>query len=117
MSSNEADPFDSDGDDSQINAPKSMSSEQPVRFKRLNRNAVDSDEELFDRVEQAEIPKKPEQKQFAKKLMKMFYDGDDEERPKKKKKEQKVLKGKQTEPHRLKRLSKQDDSDDEGKVK
>lgn len=50
MSSNEADPFDSDGADSPFDK-KSESSEQPMRFKRLNRNAVDSDEELFDKVE------------------------------------------------------------------
>jgi hypothetical protein len=50
-----------------------------MQFKRLNRGAVDSDEELFDKIDGAAniSHKKPEKKQFAKKLMKMFYDGDD----------------------------------------
>lgn len=69
------------------------SSMSPKRkFKRLNKNVLDSDEELFDKVEVADkvLPKKPEKQVFAKKLMKMFYDGDEE--PKQKKKVPKIEK-------------------------
>lgn len=61
---------------------KSSGSDSPLpqrKFKRLNRDAVDSDEDLFNQIEldQKKTPQKVEKPKFAKKLMRMFYDGDD----------------------------------------